>query len=141
MPKLWASFSGDRALSGCHLVQHQAERKQIASRIELLSPDLFGRHISRRAHRNPRAANKQVGRIASTSFAFDALHIRVGQLCQTEIQNLYFALSGDEDICRFDVAMNNSLSVCSVESVRDLNADVNQVANVKRWFTGFCRSD
>ena len=40
--------------SGCHLVQDDAERKQVGAGIERLAPHLLRRHVSHRAQRRAR---------------------------------------------------------------------------------------
>ena len=43
-------------------------------------------------------------------------------------------LAGDEDICGFDVAMDNSLLMGRIQSHRDLNGKIEQLREFKRGF-------
>src|SRR4029079_10118297 len=61
--KLGACFSDYCALPGCHFVEYQSERKQVGSGIQFLSPNLFARHVSRRAEGHPSAAEKEIDRL------------------------------------------------------------------------------
>ena len=47
-----------RMLPRCQLIQHHAQRKQIAPRVQLLAPRLLRRHIRNRPHRRPRACQR-----------------------------------------------------------------------------------
>ncbi len=47
-----------------------------------------------------------------------------GDFGQTEVENLCLPAGADEDVCRLDVAMNDSLGVCSVQCVCDLDAQI-----------------
>jgi hypothetical protein len=44
------------------------------------------------------------------------------ELRQTEVQNLYSAVVSDEDVVRFQIAMNYSLLVCGSEPMSDLQS-------------------
>jgi hypothetical protein len=46
---------------------------------------------------------------------------RVRNFGQTEIQNLGVSALGDEDVGRFDVAMDDALAVCRVERIGNLD--------------------
>ena len=48
------SFSPKWHRASRHLVQHDAERKQIGARVERLAPHLLRRHVSHRAQRRSR---------------------------------------------------------------------------------------
>src|ERR1700747_1582897 len=53
-------------------------------------------------------------------------------LSQPEIENLRLPSIGNEDIRRLDIPMDDALCVCSVESVGDLNAEIEQCFNFQR---------
>ena len=42
--------AGKSALAAQHLIQHQAERENVGTRVQLLAPHLLGRHVERGAH-------------------------------------------------------------------------------------------
>jgi hypothetical protein len=45
-------------------------------------------------------------------------------LCQAEVQNLGLAPGGNKDVRRLDVAMDDAFAVCRVQSVGNLNCQV-----------------
>src|SRR5438034_857399 len=66
-----------------------------------------------------------------------AKHLRFGdrrprQLGQTKIQNLRLAARGHENIRGFDVSMYNPPGVSAVQSIRNLNCQVQQFVQLKR---------
>src|SRR5215468_7895387 len=78
---------------------------------------LFGRHVTSGAHHRARI------RVYATrgNISLSSVVVRwLDQLCQPEIQNLDPVIIGDEEIVRFEVAMNDSLFVGGGESVSDL---------------------
>ena len=51
---------------------------------------------------------------------------------QPEVENLRLTSIGDEDICGLDVAMDDALRVCRVESVGDLNTQIKHRFDLQR---------
>ena len=51
---------------------------------------------------------------------------------KTKVENLSLASISDENICRFDVAVNDALFVGGLQTVGNLNAKVQQVIGHKR---------
>ena len=44
--------------------------------------------------------------------------------CETEVQDLHAAIGGDEDILRFQIAMDDPLLVCGGQTICDISADL-----------------
>ena len=57
------------------------------------------------------------------------LYIRLGQ---TKIQQLHAARASDENICRFDIAVDDPLAVRCLERVGDLDPEIHQQRNISR---------
>jgi hypothetical protein len=131
-------FAAEGHGAGGHFVQHGAERKKIAARVEFLAANLFGRHVSDGAHGGA-GAGKHVLRIARgvgrSSYGFTytrAARVRRQQFRQAEIENFGVAAASDEKIGGLDVAMNDSLGVRGVQRVGDFDADVEQAVHFQR---------
>jgi hypothetical protein len=72
---------GERQPFGRHVEQHDAERKQIASRVERLLANALGRHVVRGAERpagNGRSVERRGGDVGETKTA-----------CQSEVEHLH----------------------------------------------------
>src|SRR6202034_947784 len=63
-------------------------------------------------------------RILSRSFFGQCLYASLGQ---AKIENLDLSRGRHKDIGRFDVAMNDAFLVSGIQSLGDLNADVEQL--------------
>src|SRR5271169_261146 len=57
---------------------------------------------------------------------------RIRQLRQTEVQDLGFAPIGDENVRRFDIAMDDPFFVSRGQTISDLRCEVQQFASRKR---------
>ena len=126
-------FSGERLVARRHFVEHDAERKQIASRVDLVAARLFRRHVRhgadgfagfRRFLRRRKLGHRK--RIDSRR----ALGMR--ELRDPEVQNLRLITIGDEDVRRFDIAMDDAGGVGGVECVRNLRAQVERGVDRQR---------
>ena len=53
-------------------------------------------------------------------------------LSETEIQYLRLSALGNEDVCRFDVAVNDSLGVSRVEGIGDFDAEIKDGLAIQR---------
>ncbi len=131
-------FAAEGHRAGGHFVQHGAERKKIAARVEFLAANLFGRHVGDGAHSGP-GAGEHILRIAcgvgrsSHRFTYArAARVRRQQFCQAEIENFRVAAAGDEKVGGLDVAMNDALGVRGVQRVGDFDADVEQAFHFQR---------
>ena len=90
-----------------HLVEDDAERKDVAAPVHGRAGDLFGRHVVRRPEKLARRGQ-----------------IRRSDLGDPEIRDLHLAVGRDHDVRRLDVAMDDSLAVSVVERLGDLPDDV-----------------
>src|ERR1700730_3343783 len=59
--KLWPSVTPECLFPGSHFVEHQAKRKQIRARVQLLPARLLWRHIARCAHGHSSSTDRQIG--------------------------------------------------------------------------------
>ena len=57
---------------------------------------------------------------------------RFHQLRQPEVEYLHHSLAGEKDICRLDVAMNNSLLMRSLQALAHLHPNVQQFRERQR---------
>src|SRR5580700_2969528 len=69
-------------------------------------------------------------RIESDGFGCE--RVGAGKLGEAEVENLYRAALGDEDVGRFDVAVDDAFGMSGVEGVGELDADVEQAIERKR---------
>jgi len=99
-----------------HLVQHGAERKDVAARVHRFTTHLLGRHIAHGAHDD----------------AFGCAHLHVGdgrgigertvghgihQLRHTEVDDLQVAVLRDEQVFGLEVTVNDAARVHLAEGV------------------------
>ena len=109
---------GERRLAGEHLVQHRAERVDVAARVDrALAHRLLGAHVLRRAEREARLRHA----------------LRRRRCCTRERD----AEVGDErvpvlqqDVLRLDVAMDDAVPVRVVERVGDLARDARRASSI-----------
>lgn len=117
-------------LSGRQLIQHHAERKHIAARIQGFASRLLGRHVGNGAYRRSRAG-KQILRQGPGHGVVRLVTVwrRLSrfQLGQTEIQDLHLPGWRQENVARLDVAMQNALAVGRVQRICHLHTKVQQL--------------
>src|SRR5215472_303 len=112
-----SSFSVKGALSGRHLIEHQAKGEQVRSRVKLLATQLLRRHITGRADRRPRAREGGLRipflllLLRRKWFCLDLSFFGSLQFSQAEVQNLDLAVDGYKNVGRFDVAMDDAFTV------------------------------
>src|SRR5215469_183522 len=121
--------SGECTLASRHLVKHKTKRKQVSARVQLFPANLLRRHIPRGADCRSRAGERERGIPFSYWIVFlDGHYLSISsfgflEFRQTKVQDLDLALCGKEDIRGFNIAMDNSFLVRSVQSLRNLNRD------------------
>ena len=110
-----------------HLVQHDAERKEIGARVEVESARLLRRHVRDRA--DGRAAVGDVGGGDGDAAVTGRFLIARRKLGEAEIQHLCLASARDEDVCRLDVAVDDAARVGGIQRVGDVNAQFQEVVD------------
>src|SRR5712691_1680095 len=126
----------ERPVAGGHLVEYRTEAEQVRARIQRLSARLLGRHVSDRPDGRARACEPfrrgaGRGQRGSPGGLSPAVMFE-GQLGKTEIENFDMAATGDKNVRRFDVAVDDALAVRRVESLRNLDAHAKQFVGPER---------
>ena len=82
-----------RPRAGQKLVEHDAQREEIGPAVDLLAPDLLGRHVGRASDHlaRPRHVGARRG----------------GELSDAEVGHLHAAVFGDQDVAGLDVAVDD----------------------------------
>ena len=112
-----------------HFVHHHPEGEQVGAGIQILRSHLLGRHVRDRSQRTPwtcQAGDRRHGRCGVISAA------TCTNLGQTEIENLRVAATGDEQIRRLDIAVDDSGVVRRLEGVGDLDGHRQQQVDLER---------
>ncbi len=110
-------LAGERRLARHHLVQHDAERVEVAARIGLRALCLLGREVRRRTHHG-----SDLGEVV--------LARRVHGPGDAEVGNLHLAVGADEDVRGLDVAVHHATRVRVAERCRDLVGDLSGLHRV-----------
>ena len=128
-------ITSERRLASSHFVQNSAKGKQISPRIQLFAPYLLWRHVGYGAHRGSRARQKLPGRAGGREARCPCGvgHCRGGYFGQTEVENLRVSVIGHEDICGFDVPMDDTFFVGCGESVCNLHSQVEKIIRPERF--------
>ena len=100
-------------LAGQHLIEHHAERKHVAARVERLAGSLLRRHVC------DGADDDSLSRLL---FAERPGYVRgLGRICefgQTEIRQLGVPARGDQDVIGLDIAVQNPGLMGSGQTIR-----------------------
>ena len=122
------SLSLERQHTRRHFIEHDPEGKQVGARVQRLAQRLLRRHIRKRSQRRSRTIEffRRL-RVAPERVAAEAGFVTHRQLRQAKIQDLGVAALGDENICRLDIAVNNAMGVSGVESIGNLDRQVQQL--------------
>ena len=121
--------AGKRQRARRHLVDHDAEGKEIRPLVGLVSPGLFRRHVGHRAEHDPGRRPVGVGDLGG--------HRGIGGLgleavsCQTEVEQPGTAL-GQRDVGGFEVAVDDPLPVRGVEGIGDLDGNPDRLVDGQR---------
>src|SRR5580698_7921818 len=101
--------------------------------VERLSAGLLGRHVGNRSHRSARRgelvhADGSAG-LTSRNVGDAVLE---GELCQTEVEDFRLPARADKDVRGLDVAVDDSAGVGGVESIGNLNTQLQQLFKLER---------
>src|SRR6266496_3656745 len=99
-----------------HLIENGAKGKDVRTLINCATFQLFGRYVANCSHHHTR--------IRVDAPCWDIClrlnAIQLSQLCQTKVENLYAAISSNEDVVGFEIAVNNSFVMCGCQAIGDL---------------------
>ena len=112
-------WNGRRA--GRHLVEHDAEREDVAAAIQRARLDLLGRHVGPGAEDRARLRELQLRGILVRTAGLGTVTTR-----QAEVQDLDPAIVGDHHVAGFQVAVGDLLLVRGAERVGKRGRDVEE---------------
>src|ERR1035438_9623895 len=105
--------------SGEHLVENDAERKDVGASVRGLSADLLRCHV---AYRGQHMAGASL--LDSSGRAVGGCGIKLREFGQSEVENLEASVFGEEQVFRFEVAMNNSGVVSGGQTTGDVHTGI-----------------
>ena len=119
-----------------HFVKHRAKRKKIGARVEIFSHRLFRRHVHHSTHGRPgRAEQILFKRGGQRRGGRSGKHLLLRQdLSEAEVEYLGLSAAGAKNICRLDVAVDDSLCMGRIQGIRDVDADLEQIIR-RQWTT------
>src|SRR5262249_28072319 len=109
-------------------------REEVAAGVKSLGADLFGRHVSNGADGAARAGEMlRVNALSGHSLNSGSRAVILGvNFGQAEVQNFGVAAFGNENVGGLDIAMDDALRVCSVESIGDFDANLEEHFEIER---------
>src|SRR5215813_13436822 len=114
----------ERLAARDHFVKHNAEAENIGAVINALARGLLRRPVPYRPVRHPDLRHRFVEVGAGL---FGREHFR-----QTEIEHFDLSLIADDDVIRFNVAVDDAARVRRGDRVRDLNSDRERAKDLQR---------
>ena len=115
----------ERVPARSHLVEQDSEREEVGARVDRESLGLLGRHVGHGAEQMPGARDAVGG---------EGLGARVdglGELGESEIEDLDAALAVEHHVGRFEVAVNDPIGVGAGERVGERDGDRQQLIERK----------
>ena len=121
--------------AGEHLVEHGAEAEDVGAMVDRLAAHLLRRHVWRGAHHHAglglQSLHRGHGEIGQTGRCFRHCRADIG-LGESEVEELGVTVFGEEDVFRLEVAMYDAALVRCRQTVRDLQTDLDRLANPER---------
>ena len=117
--------------TGQHLVDDHAERKHIRPRVALLAPRLFRSHVADSADNHPGLRGKLGLQFCGERLLIGA-HGWTGLAGQAEVEKLDGAIGQDEDVLRFQIAVDDAAFVRGAQSGSDLPRDADRLVDGHR---------
>jgi hypothetical protein len=116
-------------LAGKHLIQNGPEGKDVRAVVGGLGAHLLGRHIADRAENRSRLRVDRHGlnRGLAEERRLDSL-----ELGQAEVENLEAAISGDEQVLRFQIAVDDSFIVGRRQAAGELHGIIERLPHRQR---------
>ena len=124
--------------AGEHLVEHDAEREQVRTRIGGAAQRLLGRHVGDGPQHG---ADHRVGPHGERGVQRRPAGWRLQELGQPEVEHLHLAACGDDDVGALDVAMDDAPAVRFGQRVGHLPGDVHGLAHGERAMGDARRED
>ena len=110
--------------AGGHLVEYEAQREHVGTRVERLAAQLLRRHVSERPHSAGRVGERIVSGVGN--------RLERGHLFgQSEIENLYLTAFGEKHIGGFEVPVNQAAGMCRIQRVGKRNRVVEKHGQVQ----------
>jgi hypothetical protein len=128
------TFALERKKTSGHLVQDDAKREEVSAGVEIFAEDLFRRHVGNGAQGGA-GTGELIGVNADGGESIDGTgctgeSFAIGDFGEAEVEDFGMAALGDENVCGFDVAMNDAFGVGSIEGVGNLNGEIEQVFQI-----------
>jgi len=117
-------FAAKRRPARRHFVQQKPQRENVGARIEIVAANMLRRHVSGSAADDADDRNAFLSRFRRGIVRRESQSVLGNKFGQAEIEHLRLPALRDENVRRFDVAMNDALGVRGVDGVRDLNPEV-----------------
>ncbi len=117
-----------------HLVQHDAQGKEVRAGVKIFTQRLLGGHVGHRPQCRPRT--RQVlfcgsGRNLRVFSFFRRSTPHALDLREAEVEDLRFPPFGHEDVRGLDIPMNDPLGVGRIQSIRELDADLQELLRLE----------
>ena len=117
------TVSRKRRTAGRHFVQHQPEREEVRSRVDLFAAQLLRRHVGQRADNAARVGQKRSG-LELRRRRVSRRNARVG-LDEAEVENLR-SVRGQQDVGGLDIAVDDAGGMSRLKGVGEGGADVEE---------------
>jgi hypothetical protein len=114
----------ERRESREHLVKDNAKTEDVGAMVDAKAARDLRRHVRHRPHHCPAAVHRD-------GLGLEG-RIRADQFRQAEVEDLYPAVSRDEEVARFDVAMNDAAIVRRSQTAGDLTRVIGRLAGRQR---------